>query len=205
MVFGGVSQEQLILYESSMWSGSREDADREDAYQHLLLEGKNKQAEDIFSQHFTCQGAGSGHAHGSKVPFGCYQVLGTLNLSFFQYGPFEPMWEDVTSYSRSLDLDNALAHSEFSRNSRIHSRDVIASAPDEAIIIRLHASQPGSISVLANLQRPENFSVSAYSEDTLLMSGQLPDGAGNGGIHYACFVKAVCRGGVCIHAKISFM
>ena len=46
MMFGGVNDERIVLNESSVWSGSRQDADRPDAYkvlpeiQRLLLEGK---------------------------------------------------------------------------------------------------------------------------------------------------------------------
>src|SRR6266550_2901318 len=47
MMFGGVDDERIVLNESSVWSGSRQDADRADAYkvlptiQKLLLEGNN--------------------------------------------------------------------------------------------------------------------------------------------------------------------
>src|SRR5476649_2433346 len=53
MMFGGVDDERIVLNESSVWSGSRQDADRPDAYkvlpeiQKLLLEGKNPEAETL--------------------------------------------------------------------------------------------------------------------------------------------------------------
>ena len=67
MVFGGVDEERIVLNESSVWSGSREDADRPDAHKvlpeirRLLLEGKNVEAEQLVNANFTCQGEGSGH------------------------------------------------------------------------------------------------------------------------------------------------
>jgi hypothetical protein len=88
MVFGGVDQERIVLNESSLWSGSRQDADRPDAHQalpairRLLLEGKNVEAEALVNKNFTCRGPGSGHGSGANVPFGCYQTLGNLRLSF---------------------------------------------------------------------------------------------------------------------------
>ena len=88
MVFGGVEEERIVLNESSLWSGSREDADRPDAHQvlpeirQLLLEGKNPEAEALVNKNFTCQGKGSGHGSGANVPFGCYQTLGNLRLRF---------------------------------------------------------------------------------------------------------------------------
>ena len=68
MVFGGVDEERIVLNESSVWSGSRDnDADRPDAHKalpeirRLLLEGKNVEAERLVNANFTCQGQGSGH------------------------------------------------------------------------------------------------------------------------------------------------
>jgi len=36
MTFGGVNEERILLNESSVWSGSRQDADRPDAYKVCL-------------------------------------------------------------------------------------------------------------------------------------------------------------------------
>src|SRR5262245_20833147 len=53
MLFGGVDEERIVLNESSVWSGSKQDADRPDAYKvlpeirRLLLEGKNVEAEAL--------------------------------------------------------------------------------------------------------------------------------------------------------------
>ena len=66
MMFGGVDDERIVLNESSVWSGSRQDADRPDAYKvlpeirRLLLEGKNAEAEALVNANFTCKGPGSG-------------------------------------------------------------------------------------------------------------------------------------------------
>src|SRR5580658_1614558 len=83
MMFGGVDEERIVLNESSVWSGSPQEADRPDAYkvlpeiQKLLLEGKNVEAEALVNSNFTCLGPGSAGAQ-----YGCYQVLGNLHLSF---------------------------------------------------------------------------------------------------------------------------
>ena len=86
MIFGGVGHERIALNEESMWSGSRADNNRQDASKNLpmirqlLLEGKNAEAEALVNQTFTCEGAGSGRGGGARVPFGCYQALGDLNI-----------------------------------------------------------------------------------------------------------------------------
>jgi len=111
MMFGGVNGERIVLNESSVCSGSPQEADRPDAHQvlpeirRLLQEGKNPEAEALVNAHFTCQGPGSGGRQ-----YGCYQVLGNLWLDF-QTDPNAP----VTNYRRELDLSNAIAKLEYQR------------------------------------------------------------------------------------------
>src|SRR5882724_11595288 len=80
IMIGGVDDERIVLNESSVWSGSRQDADRPDPYKvlpeihKLLLAGKNPEAEALVNANFTCKGPGSGGGQ-----YGCYQVLGSLH------------------------------------------------------------------------------------------------------------------------------
>src|SRR5438445_3389251 len=112
MMFGGVDEERIVLNESSVWSGSHQDADREDAHKvlpeirRLLLEGKNSEAEALVNANFTCKGPGSGGGQ-----YGCYQVLGNLYLTFETGNTNEP----VTDYRRELDLTEAVARVQFRR------------------------------------------------------------------------------------------
>ncbi len=86
MVFGGLGRDRIALNEESIWSGSRAENNRADASKNLpeirrlLLAGKNVEAEALVNQTFTCQGAGTGRGGGARVPFGCYQALGDLNI-----------------------------------------------------------------------------------------------------------------------------
>src|ERR1700722_2456611 len=113
MMFGGVDDERIVLNESSVWSGSFQDADRPDAYkvlpeiQKLLLEGQNPEAEALVNANFICKGPGS-----SGPQYGCYQVLGNLHLSFLSEDTNLP----VTGYRRELNLNDAIASMHFSRN-----------------------------------------------------------------------------------------
>ena len=105
MIFGGVGHERIALNEESVWSGSRTENNRDDAannlpeIRRLLLAGKNAEAEALVNQPFTCQGAGSGRGGGARVPFGCYQALGDLNIVWKSNA--EPAWQDgkVTDFS----------------------------------------------------------------------------------------------------------
>src|SRR5258706_2602081 len=115
MMFGGANEERIVLNESSVWSGSRQDADRSEAYKvlpeirKLLLEGKNPEAEALVNANFICKGPGSGGGTG-KGQYGCYQVLGNLHLTF----PNDSQ-APVENYRRELNLNDAIARVEFRR------------------------------------------------------------------------------------------
>src|SRR5437016_2044843 len=113
MMFGGVDEERIVLNESSVWSGSRQDADRPGAnkvlpeIRRLLIEGKHVEAEALVNANFTCKGPGSGGRQ-----YGCYQVLGNLHLTFQTGDTNTP----VTDYRRELNLNDAITRVRFTRS-----------------------------------------------------------------------------------------
>jgi alpha-L-fucosidase 2 len=195
MVFGGIEEEKVVLNESSLWSGSRQDADREDAanslpeIRRLLLAGQNVEAEKLVNSNFVSRGPGSGRGNGKDALYGCYQTLGTLRLRF------TGATGEVKGYRRSLDLPKALGRVEFRREGVQYSREYFASAPDEAIVIRLHAAKRGQVSFTALLDRPERFTTVADGQEGLLMTGTLSDGRGGKGVSYAARLAAKAKGG----------
>ena len=195
MIFGGVNEERIVLNESSVWSGSRQDADRPDAYtvlpeiQKLLLEGKNPEAEALVNANFICKGPGSSGGTG-KGQYGCYQVLGNLHLTFSGASQ-----APVENYRRQLNLSNAIARVEFRRAGVTFTREMFASAPAEVMVLRLSADRPKHISFEARLDRPERFQTSGDGQNGLLMTGQLDDGLGGGGVRYAARVRVLNHGG----------
>jgi alpha-L-fucosidase 2 len=197
MVFGGVNIERIVLNESSMWSGSRQEADRPDAHQalpeirRLLLEGKNVEAEQLVNAHFTCQGPGSGHGSGANVPFGCYQVLGNVHLRWA--GAEAPV--DYANYQRTLDLATATARVTYERDRVRFHREHFVSAPDEVFVSRLTADQPGAVTLAIGLDRPERFTTTVVEPNELLMTGTLNDGRGGRGVSYAARLRVLHRGG----------
>src|SRR6267378_1136408 len=128
MMFGGVNEERIVLNESSVWSGSRQDADRLDAskvlpgIRRLLIEGKNVEAEALVNANFTCKGPGSDGGQ-----YGCYQVLGNLHLAFQADQTNAP----VTNYRRELNLGDAVTRLQFTRAGIAFRREMFVSAPDE--------------------------------------------------------------------------
>jgi alpha-L-fucosidase 2 len=198
MLFGGIDEERIVLNENGMWSGSPQNADRPGAaaalpeIRQLLLDGRNAEAEELVNAHFTCAGSGSGRGVAANLPYGCYQTMGDLRLRFIHADGDAP----ATGYRRELDLHDALARVEFERAGVRHLREAFVSKPDEAIVLRLSASQPGRISFDAVLERPERSRTAAAGADSLLMAGELANGWDHGrGVRYACLLRAVAAGG----------
>ncbi|MCM3869586.1 MAG: glycoside hydrolase family 95 protein [Pyrinomonadaceae bacterium] len=195
MVFGGVAEERIVLNESTLWSGSPQDADRPDAAKYLpeirrlLLDGKNAEAEKVVYERFTCQGPGSARARGKDVQYGSYQTLGNLKINF-------PAGANgVSRYRRELDLENAIARVQYEQDGVTYWRETFVSAPDQVIVVRLSASKPASINFKASLDRPERFAGSGERFDSLMMTGQLNNGTDGKGMKYAARLQVLNQGG----------
>lgn len=191
MMFGGIDDERIVLNESSLWSGSPQDADRPDAYKvlpeirRLLLEGRNPEAEALVNSNFTCKGPGSAGGQ-----YGCYQVLGNLHLTFRS-----DINSPVEAYRRELNLNDAVTSMKFKRNGVTFSREMFVSAPDEVIVLHLKADCPKSISFTVRLDRPERFGTTADGKNGLLMTGQLDNGVDGKGMSYAARLRVLNKGG----------
>lgn len=195
---GNIYNENMVLNDITLWSGSPQDADREGAVKYLpairklLFEGKNDQAEKLINQSFICKGAGSGHGSGANVPYGSYQVLGNLHLSY-DYGEDTSMIKP-RNYTRELSLDSAVARCSYTINGVTYHREYFTSFPDDVIIVRLSADQPGKINVTLSLNRPERYSVSVQDNE-LDMAGQLNNGTDGKGMRYIARVRMKPEGG----------
>lgn len=195
MIFGGPYEERIILNESSLWSGSPQDADRPDAAKYLpeirrlLLEGKNDEAEKLVYANFTCRGPGSARGSGKDAQYGSYQMLGELKLLF-------PAGEaEITGYKRELSLTDAVARVTYEQSGISYLREAFASAPGEAIVVRLTADKSGQITFEASFDRPELFAVTNEGPNALLMTGQLNNGTDGSGMKYAARLLVHNRGG----------
>lgn len=193
MVFGDVGQERLQLNELTLWSGSMDEGDNPDAskslaqIRQLLFEGKYKEATELTNKTQVTSGKGSGHANGAKLPFGCFQTLGDLRLNFATQAAY-------TNYYRELDLMSGIALTRFTQNGISYTREVFASHPAQAIVIRLTASKPKSISLGVSIDRPERFTTTA-KDARITMQGTLDNGKGGDGMKYKVQVIPVITDG----------
>ncbi len=192
---GGVEEENVILNEITLWSGQPQDADDPEAIKYLpeirqlLFEGKNDEAEKLMYKTFVCKGQGSGHGRGANIPYGSYQILGDLLLTY-EY----PGNSDAENYVRELLLDSALARCRFDKDGVHYTREYFTDFVSDVVIIRLTASKPGALNFSAGLNRRERFTVSVDG-DELRMQGQLNNGTDGRGMRYIARLRIVQEGG----------
>jgi alpha-L-fucosidase 2 len=153
MVFGGVEHERIQLNEDSLWSGGPQDADNPDALAHLgearrlLFEGRYVEAQELVTKTMVCKGLGSHSGNSAHDPYGSYQTLGDIRLTFEKHrkGPVD--------YRRELDLDSAVAGVSYRAGATRFTRELFASAPDQVIVVRLTTGKRGALSFDVALDR----------------------------------------------------
>jgi alpha-L-fucosidase 2 len=185
MVFGGVAEERLQLNEGTLWAGGPYDPVNPQAKEALpqvrqwVNEGKYRDAARLISERVMARPLG-------QMP---YQTVGELLLSF-------PAAAEAANYRRELDLDKAMATTSFTSDGVRFTREAFASAPDNVIVLRLTADQPGRISFAATMKTPMRASVVTDGDDVLVMSGVGGDHGGiKGRLKYQARVKVTAKGG----------
>jgi len=196
---GGVTTEKLVLNDITLWSGSPQDANNYKAYtslpkiKELLLAGKNVEAEKLVNENFICSGPGSGSGNGANVQFGCYQVLGNLTLDF-NYG--KPSKDVIfESYKRNLDIQTAVAATQFTVDGVVYTREYFAGFGDDVLVVKLTSNKKNKLNFTIALDRPERFETVTGKDNSLVMNGQLNDGLNGGGMRYKTVVKARVKDG----------
>jgi alpha-L-fucosidase 2 len=160
MVFGGLPHERIQLNEDTLWSGAAKDWDNPGARQHL-----EKVRAAILSGNYT---EGDRLCRQMQGPYTqSYLPLGDLLLDFNLRGA-------IAGYRRSLDLDQALAITEYSLDGCAYTRIVFASQPDQVIVVHLETSQPGKLNFSARLDSPLQHSIQWNAKDILLVEGRCP-------------------------------
>ncbi|MBK8978861.1 MAG: glycoside hydrolase family 95 protein [Planctomycetes bacterium] len=202
--FGGIARDRIVLNEITMWSGSAEDADRADASENLprirglLAAGEYVAAEQLVNETFTCAGAGSGHGRGKDVPYGCYQVLGELEIAWLG-ADGEPWNGEVKGYRRSLTLPDP--NGRFAEIGRVTFEDAggvryFRDLRVEEGVVALDIYATGArLDLDVTLARQERATVAAIDARTLELRGALSDGQGGDGVHFAARLVAVADGG----------
>ena len=167
MVFGGVVNERLQLNEDTLWAGGPYNPVNPDAkdvlpeVRRLVSAREYVAAATLASEKVMAKPL-------AQMP---YQTVGDLLLTF-------PAVTTVQNYRRDLELASATARVSYTIEDVRFEREVFASAPDQVIVVRLTASQPGRISFDARMQTPQRATVQATADGDLVMRGTNGDGSG---------------------------
>lgn len=199
MVYGGAKQELYRMNEDTLWSGYpvfHAQPRAQEAFQtarEWIKAGKNAEAQKLLEDDF------------SSVPTEKYLPLGDITLDFEGI-------DDVSSYTRTLDLRTAIHTVSFMSNGVHYVRETFVSAPAQVMAVRLTASESGRISFVAHLSSQLRVTVTTTS-DCLVMNGICPsktlerglnqgqaeliyeDDPAHQGIHFMAMLRAVPQGG----------
>ena len=181
MIFGGIPDERIQFNEDTLWKGQPHNYVRAGAEKHLaeirqlLFDGKIKEAGTLTRRTFLSD----------PVRQKAYQPFGDLRLHFTGQ-------DNATNYRRELDLDSAIARVTCRVAGVTCQREAFASHPDQAIVLRFTADQPGHISFTLKMDSPHtNSQTKAIAPDMLQLTGQVEAD----GLRFESQVRVVSVGG----------
>lgn len=194
MVYGRTGEEIIQFNEETYWSGGPYSTVVKGGYkqlpeiQKLIFNGEPIKAHKLFGRELM----------GYPVEQQKYQSLANLHLTFQE--------DSVQDYTRSLDLKTGMVTVKYTSKGVNFTREILASAVDQTIAIRITADKPNSISVDAQLRGVRNEAHSNYAtdyfrmdglgNDQLKLTGSSADYLGiEGKLRYEARIKAVIEGG----------
>ncbi|RKR91840.1 alpha-L-fucosidase 2 [Micromonospora pisi] len=186
MVFGNVDTERLQLNEDTVWAGGPYDASNPQGaqalpeIQRLVFADQWSQAQNLINQTML----------GSPVGELAYQPVGNLRLTFPGGGT------GVSEYNRQLDLTTATTSVTYLQNGVRFRREVLASAPDQVIAMRLTADKPGSITFTATFDSPQRTTIFSPDGHTVALDGVSGNQEGvTGSVRFLALARSIVEGG----------
>jgi alpha-L-fucosidase 2 len=185
MVFGVPAVEHLQLNEESIWAGSPNNNANPNAKEalpvirKLIFEGKYLEAQTMCTEKVRSN-------TNNGMP---YQTMGDLFISF-------PGHNSYTDYSRDLNISKAVSTVSYKVNGVTFTRESFVSFTDQAVIVRLTASTPRSISCNMMLTSPQENREYKVVDNALVMSGiTMTFEDQKGSVAFQTRVKVKQRGG----------
>ena len=194
MVFGGTVDERLQINESTLWGGVPHDYTSPEAYTQVeeirrrIFAGKVEEAEKL-----------SETMMGTPKMLMPYQPFCDLRLHF-------PGHDEAMEYRRELKLDDAIAETSYKIGLVNFRREVFVSYPDQVLIVRITAGQPGQLTFNLRMDSPQvGTHVESIANDGLQLTGQIqprqnPPTSWTGswsepGMRFAAALKVLPEGG----------
>ena len=161
MIFGGERSERLALNEDTLWSGYPTDKNAPDAHRYfhqaveLVQKGEFEAAQQLIEQRM------EGGFTESYMP------LGDIWLEHELPG-------DTANYRRLLDMRSGLNICEFDVGNIHYTRTAFVSAPDQALVMRISASEPGAVTFSARFDTQLRVLAREAASDTLTCDMRAP-------------------------------
>ncbi|MVM35327.1 glycoside hydrolase family 95 protein [Spirosoma sp. HMF4905] len=168
MVYGNVANETIQLNESTVWTGSPNRNDNPDSraslpeIRRLVFAGKQGEAQKLAERTMQSQ----------KSNGQMFQPVGNLQLHF-------PGHETYTNYYRELDIEKAIATTQYQVDGVTYTRNVFASVPAQTVVVRLSANKPGMLSFTASLSTLQKNATIIARKNELILHGMT---AGHEGV-----------------------
>lgn len=195
MVFGDPIKERIQLNDDSLWpkdldwthpEGTPEDLEE---IRSLLFLGEIQKVDSLLVEKFS-----------NKTLIRSHQTLGDLFINFNH--------DSITDYKRSLNLNKAIAETNYKTDGYPVSQSVFASAADQVIVIAIKSAHPKGLNGTLTLQRPQDEGIptvtSYITEGDLIMEGEITQRKGkfnskpapiNEGIRFQTRLKTKHNGG----------
>jgi alpha-L-fucosidase 2 len=202
MIFGGVGEELIQLNEATLWTGGPVRTNvNPGAYANLQPIRDALLKEENYAKAYELAKKMQGYYSESFLPLGDL----VIKQSFKDTVP--------TSYYRDLNIDDAIATTRFTIDGITYTRQVISSAPDQVIVIRLTASKPGQLNFTLSGSTPVQHRLAVISSSEIAIKGKAPshidpnyvrsanpvtqdDTSGCRGMRFDWRIKATSKGGV---------
>jgi len=163
MVFGGVEEELLQLNESTLWSGGPVKRNvNPDAAANLPLVREALLRDENYTEANQLTKKMQGLYSQSYLPMG--DVL--IRQDFKGVKP--------SAYYRDLNLENAVAHTQFTVNGIKYRREVFTSAPDHIMIVRITASKKGALTLDISAKSLLKYTLSGKGNNEIVLAGKAP-------------------------------
>lgn len=162
MIFGKENEERIQLNESTLWSGGPvSDNVNPDAPKYLplvrqaIFAGDYKKASDL-----------------------CKKMQGVYSESYLPLGDLliKQQFKSSSSgsYYRDLNISDAVATTNFTRDGVSFTRQIFSSAPDQVIVIRLTANKPRQLTMKISARSPLRYNNAVVDNDVLALKGTAP-------------------------------
>lgn len=188
MIFGTLASERLQFNEKTLWTGGPGSAQ---GYDHGNWRDARPGAvtavqDDLDAWTTLDPDAVAARLGQRRVGYGAHQTFGDLHLDV----PGAPA-TTPDDYRRELDLDKAVASVTYTHQGVRHRREFFASHPDGAIVGRLTADRPGSVTFTLRYTSPRADFTTTAADGTLTVRGALADN----GLRFEAQIRVRSKGG----------